>query len=235
MDPNTILIVDDEKEIRELLKRYLERERFGVDIAENGEEALRLFSSRAYVLVILDVMLPGVDGIEVCRRLRQASNVPVLMLTAKDQETDKVVGLSIGADDYITKPFSITELVARVKALVRRYRVLGSEPGTSHTALRCGDLVVNPDSHQVLKAGAEVSLTAREFELLTFFMNHPGRVFTAEQLFRQVWVSEYIEDDNTVMVHIRRLRKKIEDDPGNPRYIQTLWGIGYLFKGERDA
>ncbi|EGL17826.1 MULTISPECIES: response regulator transcription factor [unclassified Paenibacillus] len=232
-----ILIADDEKEIRELLKTYLERETYMADTAHNGEEALRLAEERDYSLIVLDLMMPIVDGIEVCRRLRQTSNVPILMLTAKDQEVDKLVGLSIGADDYITKPFSIHEVIARIKAHLRRYKVLGSENSenspAAETALTSGDLKLDPKTFTLTKDGEEIALTAKEFELLKFFMTNPEQVFTKTQIFRQVWNSDYLEDDNTVMVHIRKLRKKIEEDPSDPKRIVTVWGIGYKFAGER--
>ncbi len=235
MDTVRILVADDEKEIRDLLKKYLQREQYEVDVAAGGDEALRLFDKNIYHLLILDVMMPGIDGMEVCRRLRATTNVPILMLTARDQEIDKVVGLSVGADDYITKPFSINELVARVKAHVRRYLVLGSDPGAHQQAsIRFKNLTIDLNTYTVSRGGEEIALTAKEFELLKFFATHPGQVFTKVQLFRQVWESEYIEDDNTVTVHIRKLRKKIEDDPANPVFIQTVWGIGYLFRGEKD-
>ncbi|MCI1695413.1 response regulator transcription factor [Aneurinibacillus aneurinilyticus] len=230
-----VLIADDEKEIRDLLEKYLERELYKVDVAVNGEEALTLFDQNKYNLIILDLMMPKIDGIEVCRRLRNKTNVPILMLTAKDHEIDKILGLSIGADDYITKPFSINEVVARVKALMRRFLILGSD-GNSYekTLIKFKGITIDLKKYTVIIAGEEVSLTAKEFELLKFFASHPEQVFTKTQLFRNVWGSEYVEDDNTVMVHIRKLRKKIEDDPSDPKLIQTVWGIGYKFVGEKD-
>lgn len=230
-----VLVADDEREIRDLLKKYMERELYKVDVAADGEEALRLFHSNKYNLVLLDLMMPKVDGIEVCRRLRNQSNVPILMLTAKDHEVDKILGLSIGADDYITKPFSIAEVVARVKALMRRFLILGSE-GTAQeeTIISFKGISIDLKKYTVNIAREEILLTAKEFELLKFFVSHPEQVFTKTQLFRHVWDSNYIEDDNTVMVHIRKLRKKIEADPSNPQFIQTVWGIGYKFTGEKD-
>jgi DNA-binding response OmpR family regulator len=228
-----ILVADDDKEIRELLKKYLERETYKVDTAADGEEALLLFERNSYNLVLLDLMMPKVDGIEACRRLRMKSNVPILMLTAKDQELDKVLGLSIGADDYMTKPFSIHELVARVKAHMRRYLVLGSEQAAEEPLIRHRSLCIDVKKYAVTKNGEGINLTAKEFELLKFFAMNPEQVFTKTQLFRQVWDSEYLEDDNTVMVHIRKLRTKIEDDPSDPKLIQTVWGIGYRFAGEK--
>ncbi|AHA08915.1 MULTISPECIES: response regulator transcription factor [Bacillus] len=229
-----ILIADDDKEIRNLLKIYLERELYMVDTAINGDEALQLFNQNNYNLVILDIMMPKVDGIEVCRKLRDKTNVPILMLTAKDHEVDKILGLSIGADDYITKPFSIHEVVARVKALMRRFLVLGSNNTVQEkTTLAFKGLTINLNTYTVHTNKEEINLTGKELELLKFFTSNPGQVFTKTQLFRNVWDDNYIEDDNTVMVHIRKLRKKIEIDPSNPKFIQTIWGIGYKFVGEK--
>lgn len=229
-----ILIADDDKEIRNLLKIYLERELYMVDTAINGDEALQLFNQNNYNLVILDLMMPKVDGIEVCRKLRDKTNVPILMLTAKDHEVDKILGLSIGADDYITKPFSIHEVIARVKALMRRFLVLGSNTNIQEkTTLTFKGLTIDLNTYTVHTNKEEVNLTGKELELLKFFTSNPGRVFTKTQLFRNVWDDNYIEDDNTVMVHIRKLRKKIEVDPSNPKFIQTVWGIGYKFVGEQ--
>nr|BBH87422.1 DNA-binding response regulator [Thermosporothrix sp. COM3] len=235
MNTIRILVADDEQEIRSLLKKYLEREAYRVDGAANGEEALRLFDQNKYNLLILDLMMPGIDGIEVCRRLRNKTNIPILMLTAKDHEIDKVLGLSIGADDYITKPFSIHEVIARVKAHLRRFLVLGSEESMqSKTLITCRGLTIDLKNYSASINGEAISLTAKEFQLLKFFMLHPGQVFTKTQLFRNVWESEYLDDDNTIMVHIRKLRKKIETNPSDPQYIQTVWGIGYRFAGEKD-
>ncbi|MGA5716966.1 response regulator transcription factor [Bacillus bombysepticus] len=229
-----ILIADDDKEIRNLLKIYLERELYMVDTAINGEEALHLFNQNKYNLVILDLMMPKIDGIEVCKKLRDKTNVPILMLTAKDHEVDKILGLSIGADDYITKPFSIHEVIARVKALMRRFLVLGSNnTAQEKTTLSFKGLTINLNTYTVHTNKEEISLTGKELELLKFFTSNPGQVFTKTQLFRNVWDDNYIEDDNTVIVHIRKLRKKIEIDPSNPKFIQTIWGIGYKFVGEK--
>ncbi|ETB71977.1 transcriptional regulator [Bacillus sp. CPSM8] len=231
-----MLIADDEKEIRDLLKTYLKRECYEVDVAVDGEDALRLFEQNHYHLVILDVMMPKIDGIEVCRRMRNHTNVPILMLTAKDLEGDKILGLSIGADDYITKPFSVNEVLARIKAMLRRFLVLGSESRSDEQSLiQFKGLTIDLKTYTVTAGGQEISLTAKEFELLKFFASNPGQVFTKTQLFRNAWSDQYIEDDNTVMVHIRRLRKKIEPDPSDPQFIQTVWGIGYKFVGEKDA
>lgn len=231
-----MLIADDEKEIRDLLKTYLKREWYEVDAAVDGEDALRLFEQNHYHLIILDLMMPKIDGIEVCRRIRSHTNVPILMLTAKDLEGDKILGLSMGADDYITKPFSMNEVLARTKALLRRFLVLGSETRTDEKSLiQFKGLTIDLKTYTVTAEGREISLTAKEFELLKFFAANPGQVFTKTQLFRNAWGNQYIEDDNTVMVHIRKLRKKIESDPSDPQFIQTVWGIGYKFAGEKDA
>ncbi|PCN44998.1 DNA-binding response regulator [Brevibacillus laterosporus] len=235
MEEIRVLIVDDEKEIRDLLRKYLERELYQVDVAVNGEEALQMFEKKKYNLLILDVMMPKIDGIEVCRRLRNKTNIPILMLTAKDHEIDKILGLSMGADDYITKPFSINEVVARVKAIMRRFLILGSDDRSyENTLLTFKGITIDLKKYTVHLAGEMISLTAKEFELLKFFASHPEQVFTKTQLFRQVWNSEYVEDDNTVMVHIRKLRMKIEANPSEPKYIQTVWGIGYKFVGEKN-
>lgn len=237
MQPIRVLVADDEREIRELVKKYLERELYAVDTASNGEEALRLFELNKYNLVVLDLMMPYIDGVEVCRRIREKSNVPLLMLTAKDEEMDKIVGLGIGADDYMTKPFSIHELIARSKAQLRRFMILGSEAigsAKEDTLLRFTGLIIDTKKYTVMRDGQEVHLTAKEFELLKLFAAHPEQVFTKTQIFRQVWGSQYIEDDNTVMVHIRKLRLKVESNPSEPKLIQTVWGIGYKFAGERD-
>ncbi|MBG9790552.1 response regulator transcription factor [Brevibacillus laterosporus] len=235
MEDIRVLIVDDEKEIRDLLRKYLERELYQVDVAVNGEEALQMFEKNKYSLMVLDVMMPKVDGIEVCRRLRNKTNIPILMLTAKDHEIDKILGLGIGADDYITKPFSINEVVARVKAIMRRFLILGSDSSShENTLITFRGITIDLKKYTVHLAGEEISLTAKEFELLKFFASHPEQVFTKTQLFRNVWNSEYLEDDNTVMVHIRKLRMKIEANPSEPKYIQTVWGIGYKFVGEKN-
>ncbi|MEJ8767438.1 response regulator transcription factor [Oceanobacillus sp. HCA-5259] len=235
MEDVRVLVADDEKEIRNLLKKYLERELYKVDVAVNGEEALNLFAQNKYNLIILDIMMPKIDGVEVCRKLRDQTNVPILMLTAKDTEVDKILGLTIGADDYITKPFSMNEFIARIKAHMRRYLILGSEQNhEDKSIIKLKGLTINLKTYTVTKDEKEISLTAKELKLLKFFVSHPEQVFTKAQLFRNAWGDHYIEDDNTVMVHIRKLRKKIEDDPSNPKYIQTVWGIGYKFTGEKD-
>lgn len=225
-----ILVVDDEASVVEVVGLYLRREGFSVRAAGNGREALASIRERRPALVVLDVMLPEVDGIEIMRRLRddQRSDIPVIMLTARGQETDRIYGLELGADDYIVKPFSPAELVARVKAVLRRTSggslLSGDQQPVSH-----GDLTVDPGTRVVELNGEEIELTATEFNLLWFLVCHPRQVFSRDQLLENVWgYSEYV-DPSTVTVHIRRLREKIEVDPGKPRLLLTVWGVGYKF------
>lgn len=231
MHKNRILIADDEKEITDLLKKYLVRECYEVDTATNGEKVIKLTESNNYNLIILDLMMPKLDGIETCRILRTYTNVPILMLTAKDLEGDKILGLSIGADDYITKPFSINEVIARVKALVRRFIVLGSD--NQNNIVNYRNLKIDFGKYLVIRDGEKISFTSKEFELLKLLILNKDQVFTKTQIFNKIWRDDYLkQDDNTVMVHIRRLRKKIEENPSNPKLIQTVWGVGYKFAEE---
>ena len=226
----TVLIVDDEPNIVEVVSAYLQRELYKVVTAMDGEEALRMINQHAPDLIVLDVMLPRLDGLEVCRRVRATSNTPIIMLTARGEETDKLVGLGIGADDYITKPFSPRELVARIKAVLRRAQgVTALEPGADET-LRFPSLKINPRTRSVETDKGHVELTAKEFDLLFFLASHAHEVFTRTQLLDQVWDYSYYGDTSTVTVHIRRLREKIEPDPMRPKYIKTVWGVGYKFE-----
>ncbi len=225
-----ILVADDKVEILDLIQRHLENEGYIVDIANNGQEALNLFNKEIHRLAILDIMMPKVDGIEVCNKLRSETNIPIILLTAKDDEIDKILGLKIGADDYITKPFSLKELTARVEAHLRRYLILNEKTNVDeYNNIIVGDLRIDLSSYMVYRNGESIHLTAKEFDLLKFFADNPNQVFTKAQIFRGVWADHFIEDDNTVMVHIRRLRKKIEVNSDKPKYIQTVWGIGYKF------
>jgi|DewCreStandDraft_2_1066082.scaffolds.fasta_scaffold00019_153 two-component system alkaline phosphatase synthesis response regulator PhoP len=235
MEPRkiTVLVVDDEQNLVELVQGYLQREGFAVLTAFDGPTALQLARSAPPDLVILDVMLPGLDGIEVCRRLRQFSDAYVLMLTARAEEIDKIVGLSVGADDYVTKPFSPRELVARVKALLRRPRSALRAGPEEPAPLRAGELVIDRARYEVTLRGQPVPLTAREFALLATLAEHPGRVFTRAQLLERVWGSEYY-DDHVVEVHIANLRRKLEDDPAHPRYLHTVRGVGYRFEWQSE-
>lgn len=229
MDNINILVVEDDREINMLISRYLRKEGYNISSALNGKEALIEFSKRAYHMIILDLMLPEIDGMEVMRRIRDKSTMPILILSAKGEEMDKVLGLGLGADDYMTKPFSIMELVARVKAQLRRniYFNKSSEEENRNEALSHGDIKLDLKSYIAVKNGHDIKLTAKEFEILKLFLTDRNRVFTKSQIFNKVWGQDYMSDENTVMVHIRRLREKIEDDPSKPQYIQTVWGIGY--------
>jgi two-component system alkaline phosphatase synthesis response regulator PhoP len=224
----TILIVDDEKNLTELVQGYLEREGFAVIVAFDGTSALDLARQHHPDLVVLDLMLPGMDGVEVCRSLRTFSDAYVLMLTAKAEEIDKIVGLSVGADDYVTKPFSPRELVARVKALLRRPRAGQAMPPEAAPVRQFGDLTIDEERHEVTRQGSVVPLTTREFQLLAAMATHPGRVFTRAQLLERIWGDDYY-DDHVVDVHVGNLRKKLEDDPSRPRYVETVRGVGYRF------
>lgn len=228
LDRQHILVVDDDPTISEVVARYLEVEGYDVDVALDGADALARARAHYPDLVVLDLMLPQIDGLEVCRQLRAQGSVPIIMLTAKGEETDKLIGLSLGADDYMTKPFSPKELVARVKAVLRRGPSLVGHEGET---LRFQDLSISPKTRQVIARGQEVDLTAKEFDLLCFFAQHPLQVFSRGQLLNDVWDYSYAGDTSTVTVHIRRLREKIEADPARPRYILTVWGVGYKFDG----
>lgn len=225
-----VLIVEDEANIREVVAQYLELEGFTVLQAADGVEALRLAASQPPDLVVLDLMLPGVDGLEVCRRLRAQSAAPILMLTARGEESDKLVGFALGADDYVTKPFSPRELVVRVRAIMRRVAATRVPAMVLDGALRFGALVIQPRLRTVRREGALLDLTAKEFDLLFFLASHPGQVFTRQQLLDNVWDYDYFGDASTVTVHIRRLREKVELDPARPRHLKTVWGVGYKFE-----
>jgi DNA-binding response OmpR family regulator len=223
-----ILVVDDEAPLVDLVTSYLRREGYDVRAAFDGPTALALARAHPPDLVILDVMLPGLDGVEVCRQLRQFSDAYVLMLTARAEEIDTIVGLSVGADDYVTKPFSPRELVARVKALLRRPHTGSAAEPDAPPVHRFGDLMIDEGRHEVTNHGTPVSLTAREFALLATLAAHPQRVFTRAQLLERIWGDTYY-DDHVVDVHIANLRKKLDDDPARPAYIETVRGVGYRF------
>ena len=226
-----ILVVDDEKPISDIISFNLENEGYAIEKAYDGEQALEVFEKSQPDLVILDLMLPKMDGLEVCREIRKQSAVPVIMLTAKDSEIDKVLGLELGADDYVTKPFSNRELIARVKANLRRNLVKEPEPQeVNKNESVVGDLVIHQDAYIISKHGEEIELTHREFELLHYLARHIGQVMTREHLLETVWDYDYFGDVRTVDVTIRRLREKIEDIPSHPTYIVTRRGVGYLLK-----
>ena len=225
----TVLVVDDEQNMVDLVGGYLQREGYRVLTAADGPTALELARSADPDVVVLDVMLPGFDGVEVCRQLRGFSNAYVIMLTARTEEVDKIVGLAVGADDYVTKPFSPRELVARIKALLRRPRGIAATGGLEAPPIRhFGELIVNESRHEVSRRGDVLPLTPREFALLVLLVSQPGRVFTREQLLERVWGDAYY-DDHVVDVHVGNLRKKVEDDSAHPVYIETVRGVGYRF------
>jgi DNA-binding response OmpR family regulator len=221
----TVLVVDDEPTIREIVVKYLARDGFRTLEAADGDRARELVQAERPDLVVLDVMLPGTDGLELCRWIRAGSHLPVIMLTARGEESDRIIGLELGADDYVTKPFSPRELAARVRTVLRR-----SEPaGAAEERLAFDGLVIDAATHEVTKNGTSLRLTAREFQLLWFLASHPERVFSREQLMRRVWGYSAALDTGTVTVHVRRLREKIEDEPSQPQHLETVWGVGYRF------
>jgi two-component system, OmpR family, response regulator ResD len=226
-----VLVVDDEPTILEVVSRYLHRAGYQTTLAADGAEALTAASEQRPDLVVLDLMLPRVGGLEVMRRLREqdrgpgGGSVPIILLTAKGEQSDRIVGLRLGADDYVVKPFSPAELVARIDAVLRRVNV----PVDEQAAIELGDVVIEPASRRVLVRGDDAQLTGREFDLLLFFAQHPGQVFSRNQLMDAVWQYSFYTDTSTVTVHIRRLRSKLERDPGHPRHLETVWGVGYRF------
>lgn len=225
-----VLVVDDDRTVAEVVTGYLDRAGYEVEQAEDGPAALERAGARWPDLVVLDLMLPGMDGLEVCRRLRARGPVPVIMLTARGDEDDRILGLEIGADDYVTKPFSPRELVLRVESVLRRSQASAPRPRPGGSLLRAAGLSLDPEGRRATKKGTELALTVREFDLLAFFLRHPGRAFGREELMREVWGWDF-GDLSTVTVHVRRLRGKVEDDPAAPRLIQTVWGVGYRLDG----
>ncbi len=223
-----ILIVDDEKLLVKGIRFNFEQDGYQVEVAYDGEEALRLAKDKSIDLIILDLMLPKIDGLTVCQKIREFSNVPIIMLTAKNEDIDKILGLEYGADDYLTKPFNILELKARVKAILRRATASGHDSKKSYVTV--GDIELDYNSRKVRIRGKNVSLTAKEFELMDLLVSNPGRVYSRENLLDIIWGYDYPGDIRTVDVHIRRLREKIEPNPAEPDYILTKWGVGYYFK-----
>ncbi len=221
----TVLVVDDEPIVREVVVRYLEREGYRTLEAADGKRARELLEQESPSLVVLDLMLPGTDGLSLCRWIRSRSDLPVIMLTARGEETDRIVGLELGADDYVTKPFSPRELAARVRTVLRR----STPPAPREERVSFDDLDIDASTREVTKAGAPVRLTAKEFDLLWFLASHPRRVFSRDQLMDRIWGYDAAVETGTVTVHVRRLRQKIEDDPSQPRFLETVWGVGYRF------
>jgi len=227
---NRVLVVDDEKLIVKGIRFSLEQDGMEVDCAYDGAEALELAKQKEYDVVLLDLMLPVYDGYEVCQRIREFSDMPIIMLTAKGDDMDKILGLEYGADDYITKPFNILEVKARIKAIIRRSskKTVREE---KDTVVKVGELSMEKESRRVFIAGKEINLTAKEFDLLELFLTNPGKVFSREKLLSIVWGYEYPGDVRTVDVHVRRLREKVETNPSDPHYVYTKWGVGYYYKG----
>ena len=225
-----ILIVDDEPRIRELIREHLQYAGYTCEEAADGSAALAQVTSSSFDLVILDLMMPKIDGLQACMRIREFSNVPIIMLTARSEDTDKIIGFECGADDYITKPFNILELKARVRALLRRAGMAAQQHGGGGR-LTMGHIALDVDARSAWKDGQGVELTAKEFDLMELLLRNPGRVYSRENLLNVVWGYEYAGDYRTVDVHIRRLREKLELDPANPQYILTKWGVGYYLKG----
>ena len=221
----TVLVVDDEEIVRDVVVRYLKRDGYRTLEAGDGDEALRLLEEDPPALVVLDVMLPRTDGLEICRWIRARSDLPIIMLTARGEEADRIVGLELGADDYVTKPFSPRELAVRVRNLLRR---AANAPALG-PSVSFGDVELDADAREVRKAGRPLKLTLKEFDLLWFLASHPRRVFSRDQLMESVWGYTSSLDTGTVTVHVRRLREKVEDDPSRPRHLETVWGAGYRF------
>lgn len=231
MSDKKILVVDDEKEICELIRDYLQKEGFEIIIAYDGEQGMECYRKYNPLLIILDVMLPKLDGMEICRIVRSESMIPIIMLSAKKSDIDKILGLGFGADDYISKPFSPRVLVARVKAQIRRYTILSSKNNYSDHLLKYDDLEIDKKGYNVYVGGKRVDLAAKEFEVLLYLALHPHQVFTREQIFEKIWGYNDFGDISTITVHIRKIREKIEENPSNPKHIKTVWGVGYKFDG----
>ena len=225
-----ILIVEDEEAIADLEKDYLELSGFQVEVATDGETGLKRAMEGEFDLYILDLMLPGVDGFDICRQIRNEKNTPIIMVSAKKDDIDKIRGLGLGADDYMTKPFSPSELVARVKAHLARYDRLTGSAMEANKIIEIRGLKIDTTARRVWVNGEEKTFTTKEFDLLTFLASHPNHVYTKEELFREIWDMEYIGDIATVTVHIKKIREKVELDTSNPQYIETIWGVGYRFK-----
>ena len=228
-----ILLVEDDTEISEMLKNFLMTENFEVVTAYDGESACEKFFADTYSIVLLDLMIPKISGMEVMKKIRAFSTVPIIILSAKDTDSDKTLGLGLGADDYVTKPFSVTEVLARIKANIRRTTQYTAPAIVENDIIARGKLVLNTSDYSVMKNGEKIELTAKEFEILKLFMKNPKKVYTKEQIYSQIWNDAYLGDENAVNVHISRLRNKIEDNPRDPKYVMTVWGIGYKLGEEK--
>lgn len=225
-----ILIIEDEEAIADLEKDYLELNGFEVKICNTGDEGLQTALREEFDLIVLDLMLPGLDGFEVCKKIREEKNIPIIMVSAKKEDIDKIRGLGMGADDYMTKPFSPSELVARVKAHLARYDRLVGSSNKNNDVIEIRGIRIDKTARRVIVDGEEKAFTGKEFDLLTFLAEHPNHVYTKEELFREIWDMDSIGDIATVTVHIKKIREKIEFDSAKPQYIETIWGVGYRFK-----
>lgn len=229
---NKILIIEDDISISEMVKSYLTKDGFIVTTAFDGEDGIIKYLNDDFDLIVLDLMMPKLDGMETLKLIREKSSVPILIMSAKDSDVDKAIGLGFGADDYITKPFSMIEISARIKAGIRRAtKYSGSQKEEEKVPVKIGNIAIDLENFLVIKNGQQIQLTSKEFEILKLFINNPNRVFTKAQIYSYVWKEEYYGDENVINVHMRRVREKIEDDPSNPKYIKTLWGIGYKLEG----
>lgn len=236
---HSILLIEDDTQIVEMLQSYLQKEGYNVSAAYNGLEGVERFNGEAFDIVLIDIMMPKMDGIEVIKVIRESSSVPIIVMSAKDSDVDKAIGLGFGADDYIAKPFSLVEVSARIKAVIRRATTYSNSELTSAATneipskmLIIDSLRIDLDNYTAMKNEERLKLTAKEFEILRLFVTNPNRVFTKAQLYSFVWNEDYFGDENVINVHIRRLREKIEDNPSEPCYIKTLWGIGYKWEGQ---
>lgn len=225
----TILVVDDEKDIRELIEIYLKNEGYKVILAEEGIQALEIAQKENIHLMILDIMLPNIDGIQICKRVREELDVPIIMLSAKREANDKILGIMTGADDYVTKPFNPLELVVRVKAQLRRYLNMTKNPENYEIII--DDLVINSKTHEVLIGEKEIKFTSKEFEILKLLAQNKNIVFSSRKIYENVWKEEFYESDSTIMTHIKNIREKLGDNVKNPKYIKTVWGVGYKIEG----
>lgn len=227
---SNILIIEDDTAIAELEKDYLELSEFHVAIEQEGSEGAARAIDEDFDLILLDLMLPGMDGFEICKLIREKKNTPIIMVSAKKEDIDKIRGLGLGADDYMTKPFSPSELVARVKAHLSRYKRLTSAGQETNEVIEIRDLVIDKTARRVILAGEEKTFTTKEFDLLTFLAEHPNHVYSKEELFKEIWEMESVGDIATVTVHIKKIREKIEENTSKPKYIETIWGVGYRFR-----
>ena len=228
---NKILIIEDEQAIAELEKDYLEMNGFDITVCNDGQSGMETALAEDFDLIILDLMLPKLDGYEVCRKVRETKDVPIIMVSAKKEDLDKIKGLGMGADDYMTKPFSPSELVARVKVHMTRYsRLMNAKKSSNNDIMELKGLRIDKTARRVFVGGVEKQFTSKEYDLLVFLAEHPDTVFTKQDLFREIWGMESVGDITTVTVHIKKIREKMEDDPSTPRYIETIWGVGYRFK-----